>query len=320
MKVETEYLPDPRHEYTIDTKSFLSNYTSEINRSEKGFLEVVTFNSDSTAIAKQLVTSQTNLRTAEVDARAAETKTKAAEEKTATDKQKTELTAAENAQKAAQLAVQIAQAKLELLQSLEGQPNAPTNLKEQILAARIGLSEAMVRLDVAQMAYTAVSTDLKAANAPPEHGKTLIAPEPVFLKIDMTKDSVKLVPAFAQQNRETWKIPTMAISTSDLQFVPASQVVRPAEKTGALTATVQSTVSIRSVSLVSIHDLATGRELTLSPSEKPYTAILFDRSTMKIDLAKNTAAGEYSLTYKVDAGSKDKPDLKSQVIRLRVER
>ena len=320
MKVETEYLPDPRHEYSIDTKSYLGSYTAEINRSEKGFLEAVTFNSDSSAIAKQVVSSQANLRAAEIDARAAQEKTETAEEKAVADKQKAELNTADNAQKAAQLAVQVAQAKLDLLQSLEGQPSAPTNLKDQILAARITLSEAVVRLDAAKISYTAVSADLKAANAPPAPGKALVAPEPVFLKVNMTKDSVKLVPAFKQENRETWNIPKTAISTTDLQLLPTSQVVRPAEKNGALTATVQSTVSLQSISLTSVHDGASGQELALSASEKPYAAVQFDRTTVKIDLPKSISAGEYILTYKVDIGSRVKSEWTSQAVRLRVER
>lgn len=320
MKVETEYLPDPRHEYSIDTKSYLGSYTAEINRNEKGFLEAVTFNSDSSAIAKQLVSSQANLRAAEIDARAVQEKTENAEEKASVDKQKSELNTADNAQKAAQLAVQVAQAKLDLLQDLEGQPGAPTNLKDQLLAARISLSEAVVRLDAAKISYIAVSTNLKAANAPLAPGKALVAPEPVFLKVNMTKYSVKLVPAFNQESRETWKIPKTAISTTDLQLFPASQLVRPAEKNGALTATVQSTVSLQGVSLTSVRDEVAGQELKLSATEKPYTAIQFDRTTVKIELPKSFSAGEYILFYRFDIGSQQKPDWRDQAVRLRIER
>jgi hypothetical protein len=320
MKVDIEYLPDPRHEYTLDTSSFLGNYTADISRTEKGFLDSVTLNSDSTAVAKQLLTSHANVKAAEVDAQAAKAKSEIAEAKAEADKQAAAVAAAQKAQSDAELAVQIADAKITLFRDMEAQPGAPTNLKEQIFAARVAQAEAIVRLNAARLAYTSLAANTAAANG--DGGtKQAQAPEPVFLKVDMQKNDVKIVRTFAQTSRDTWTIPTAVEPPPDLQLFPAAQVIRPEEKSKALApAIVRSTVPVLTIDLKSVLNVGAGKEVALVPGKAPLTAIQMDRTTVRIDMPKDTPAGEYLLTYVLGIGAKAKPEPKTQVVRLRVER
>lgn len=319
VQVDTEFLPDPRHEYTINTYSFFGNYTVDINRSEQGFLEAVTFNADSSGVAKQLLSAQANLKAEEINAQAAKAKTDAAEAKATLDKQNAAVAAAEKLQGDTELAVQVAEAKLKLFQDLEGQPGAPANLRDQVLAARIALAEAVVRRDAARVAFTTVSANVAAANGL-DVASQATAPSPVFLKVVMTSANVGLVRQFEQKDIQTWKIPSPQQAPVELEFLPSRQVVRPAEKTGALSALVQGTKPVHSAVLKSVRNVATNAVAVPGPGAGPVTAIQFDRTTVRIDMPKETAAGEYALTYEFQTGPKDKPVPSTQVITLRIEK
>jgi hypothetical protein len=307
VKVEPEYLPDPRHEYVIDTTSFLGNYTIDITRSEKGFLEGVTFNSDSTAIAKQLLTSEANVRAAEIDAKAAKANTEATDVKAAADKQTAAVAAADKTQKDAEVAAQVADAKLNLLLSMEGQAGAPTTLRDQILAARLAAAEAAVRRDAARAAYSTLAANTAAANAP-GGSSTLKARDPTFLKVVMSKSSVSLAPQFGGELRETWKIPAPATETPQLQLYPAKQVVRPAKGSMALTARVQSTVPL------------VGASVTWPGPGTPLASLLGDRTTLLLEFPKGTPAGDYDFDVKVQTGTPANPVPNTLSLTVRVEK
>ena len=48
VTVAPVYLPDPKHEYAIKVDTYLGNHTIDITRTKEGFLDTLTFNSDST--------------------------------------------------------------------------------------------------------------------------------------------------------------------------------------------------------------------------------------------------------------------------------
>src|SRR3954469_11229942 len=55
IAVDLIYLPDPDNAYTVTSSSALGKYTLDIKRTEEGFLDTVTFNSDNTGVAKQVI-------------------------------------------------------------------------------------------------------------------------------------------------------------------------------------------------------------------------------------------------------------------------
>lgn len=54
VKVETDYMPDPRHEYVVYAGSFMSTHKLEVKTDDKGFLTDVTMNQSSAAVAQEL--------------------------------------------------------------------------------------------------------------------------------------------------------------------------------------------------------------------------------------------------------------------------
>tara|TARA_E500000318_G_scaffold111826_1_gene131994 strand:+ start:9284 stop:10396 length:1113 start_codon:yes stop_codon:yes gene_type:complete len=302
------YLPDPNKEYAVSAKSLLGNYTIQIDKSEEGFLELVTFDADSTGVAKQLIDSGANLRAAEIDARAAK---QLEEEKSAKAEREAADAVAEAAQKAvddANLKLEIASSKLALLVDLKPSGDVPANIDDQIFAAKIAVDEARVRLDAALSSQETVEASLNAANAA-NTGNVLTAPEPVFFEVKMpTADSVQLVTAFGEQeDLETSRLPKDPKTPVkfDVEFAAGyTSVVRPDATTGALQFRVISTKRYESVvagSIVNADSGATVDGLIVTPWP--------DGRTVAVDLPDDIPAGDYEVTliYKEAATTPDDP-------------
>lgn len=318
IKVETIYLPDPQHEYSIDTASFLGNYTIDITRSEQGFLEQVTFNSDTTGVAKQLITSETNLRAAEIDAKAAKAKTEATEAKTALDKQTSAIATADKAQADALTAVQVAEAKLDLLKGLVGVTGVPTNFNDQLLAARLAVEEAKVKYNAATRTASTTAANFAAANAPA--AVDVKAYGPAVYYVDMGTSTVTLTEAFSQakQTYVTWKLPVTDKVVAEVELRPASLVVRPAEKSRALVAKVEADRPLQSAVLLEVRD-STGNVVTsLKPA--PLISLQFDKLAVVIDFPPDAPAGDYRVTARLDQGQPGKPEQKDRTVLVRVEK
>jgi len=306
IAVEVIYLPDPDNEYAISASSSLGNYTLDIKRTEEGFLDTVSFDSDNTGIAKQLIDSGSAVRAAQIEARA--TKAKAAEEaaKADADKAAAALETAKKDQAAAQLAFDIATRKLEVLRSLVGTPEAPSDLRDQIVAAQLAAEEATFRLNAAGAQLVTLRDNLKAANAQDPQ-----APEPAFLKVVMTADSVSLQQDFDQSDRPTWQAPS-AEPPPEFDVLPASLVVRPQNRTKALIGTVTATVPLRSVVFTAI--------APKPPAKNPILSLRADRVTVDVNFDKNTPDGDYTVTCEFDIGSSDQPDPQTIELLVRIER
>lgn len=317
FKVKTIYLPDPANRYAILPRSYLGKYTVDINRSQEGFLELVSFNSDNTGIAKQLITSEANLRAAEIETQAAKAKTDSAEAKAAAEKQAAAVAAAEKAQKDALLALHVAEARLSLLLSQVGTPGATDDLNKQILAARVAVAEAKVKYEESIVAANAAAANFAAANGPSKNA-ALSTPAPVFLKVVMTEDSVAMESPFAQQNLATWKIPSPAATAEEFALFPASLVARPAEKTGGLTAEVRSNRPLRSVAITSVQRLAPNP--TVIPLAEIVVGLMPDRTAIRIDFPKAIPAGNYQIRGNFDIGTPSASEMKNQIIDIRIEK
>lgn len=150
MALEVLYLPDPKNTYTVQASSFLGAYTLDVKVKE-GLLESVSFNSNSTVVADQLLTTAAAVKKAQIDAdqKAEDASIKKAEEAAKVAQ------ASAKALADARLSVDVAQAKLDWLTNHGG-------TKEQILAAELVLTEAQTRLEPLK---TAAALDLSSANA-----------------------------------------------------------------------------------------------------------------------------------------------------------
>lgn len=316
MTVEPLYLPDPAHRYSVTAYSVLGNYTIDVKRTQEGFLETVSFNSDTTGVAKQLLSSGATVRGTEIETDAANAKAKSQEDKAAAEKAAANIAAAEKARADAAVAVQVAQSKADYLSSLAGSPSEPEKLREQIVAAELALREAQVKYSAALTVQNDTIDRYKSANAPAD--TTLKAPEPMFLKVKMSPNSVRIEPAFVQKDRETWKIPVESKDPIEFEILPNSVVVRPAARTGALVATVNSTVPVFGYVLKQMIDVADGKPLAVN--RHPSTGIQLDRTSIRIDLPKATPNGTYKLNYTFTIKKDGKDDDKSAVITVKVER
>ena len=316
MKVEPIYLPDPAHQYSVRAYSVLGNYTIDVRRSPEGFLETVSFNSDTTGMAKQLVSSGATVRATEIEAAASSAKAKAQEDKTAAEKAAAALAAADKGKADAAIAVQVAQAKVDYLKTLFGTLNEPENLKDQVVAAEVALREAQVKYGAALTVQVETAERYTSANAPA--GKTHKAPEPMFLKVTMTPDSVSMKPAFVQADRETWKIPVEEKEPVELALLPNVVVMHPAARTRALTRTVRSTVPILSVELKMMTAVPGG--VVTDERRLPETGLELDRTSIRIDMPKSTPAGIYTLDYEFVVKKGDLEETVSRPIRVKVER
>ncbi len=321
VTVEKLRLADPEQEYVITASSVLGSYTIDINRNEAGLLETVSFNSDSSAIPKQLATSLGNVRSADIDDKVAREKAAATEAKAAADKARTALDAADKARKDAQTTLTIAQGKFQLLDSLAQTPGATNDVKNQALAAQLAIIDAQAKFIAAEQAYNTLAGNvadavmLTSANA--VAGGRPMAPTPVLYKVEMSYDSVVLREAIAQQNLETSTAPPVAGTAPDpLMAFPVEQVVRPDPKTDALIATVNVNLSLLSAKAVRLA-LEGNNGPTL---ELPTVSAKPDRATLIVELPQHLKNGTYDLDIVVNTGKPSKPTSGTLGLKVKVVR
>lgn len=323
ITVEKLFMPDPQQEYVITANSFLGNYTIDVNRSESGMLETVSFNSDGTAAAKQFLASQAAVRAAEVDTQAAKGKAAAADAKAASDKEKTVLEAADKARKDALVALNVATNKFQLLDALSKESGAPNDIKAQVLTARLAVIETQTKFEAALLTYNTLADSFAAANGVDAKagnsaaGKRPQAPTPVFYKVDMQKDTVVLREAIAQRDLDTWKVPPASTPPDPLTAMPVAQVVRPAEKTQALTA--KLTANQMLLSAVA-ERLAPAGSNGLGLKPQPVISLMGDRVTLAVELPQDLPAGDYDLDIAVTSGKPNDPKRDTLAIKLKVVR
>lgn len=321
ITVEKLFLPDPQQEYVITASSYLGNYTIDVNRSESGMLETVSFNSDGTAVAKQFLASQAAVRAAEIDTLAAKDKAAATEAKAAADKVKAALDAADKVRKDALVALNVATNKFQLLDTLSKEAGAPNDIKAQVLTARLSVVEAQTKYEAALIAYNTLTDSVAAANGVnakagnSASGKRPQAPTPVFYKVEMQTDTVVLREAIAQLDLDTWKVPPPITPPDPLTAMPVSQVVRPAEKTQALIAKLTANQMLLS---------AVAQRLAPAGSDgpglkpQPVVSLLSDRVTLAVELPQDLPAGEYDLDIVVNSGKPNDPKSDTLAIKLKV--
>lgn len=321
ITVDKLFLPDPQQEYVITASSYFGNYTIDVNRSESGMLETVSFNSDGTAVAKQYLASQAAVRATEIDTQVAKDKAAATEAKAAADKAKAALEVADKARKDALLALNVATNKFQLLDALSKEAGAPNDIKAQVLTSRLAVVEAQTKYDAALLAYNTLAETLAAANgvdakaANSAAGKRPQAPTPVFYKVEMQKDTVVLKEAIAQRDLDTWKVPPPSTPPDPLTAMPVEQVVRPAEKTQALIA--KLTANQMLLSAVSERFAPAGSNVQgLQP--RPVVSLMSDRVTLVVELPQNTAAGDYDMDITVTSGKSNDPKRDTLAIKLKV--
>lgn len=321
ITVERLFLPDPLQEYVITASSYLGNYTIDVNRSESGLLETVSFNSDGTAVAKQFLASQAAVRAAEIDTRVAKEKAAATEAKAAADKTKTALELADKARKEALVALQVATNKFQLLDAMSKDPGAPNEIKVQVLPSRLAVVEAQTKYDAALLAYNTLDDSVAAANGVDAKagngaaGNRPQAPTPVFYKVEMQKDTVVLREAIAQRDLDTWRVPPPSTQPDPLTAMPAAQVVRPAEKTQALIAKLtanQMLLSAVAGRLSPAGSNAPGLQL------QPVVSLMSDRVTLLVELPQQLSAGDYELDIAVTSGKPNDPKSDTLAIKLKV--
>lgn len=323
ISVEKLFLPDPAQEYVITADSYLGNYTIDVNRSESGLLETVSFNSDGTAVAKQFLASQAAVRAAEIDTRAAKEKVAATEAKAATDKEKAALEAADKARKEALVALNVATNKFQLLDTLSKEAGASSDVKAQVLPARLAVVETQTKYEAAVVAHNTLTESIAAANGIDAKagnsaaGKRLKAPTPVFYKVVMSEKSVELKEAIAQRDLYTWKIPTPTAPADPLSVWPAEQVVRPAEKTQALIAKLTANQMLLSAKADRLAPAGSNGPGLLP---RTYVSLMSDRVTLVVDLPRGLPAGDYDLQIAVTSGKPSDPKSDTLEIQLRVEK
>lgn len=316
VTVEKIYLPDPNNEYAIQASSFLGSYTIDVNRTKEGFLETVSFNSDSTGVAKQLMQTEANLKATEIDAQAAKSKAADTESKASDDKKAASIAAAEKIQKDTQLAVDVSQRKLDLLVEIKGQPNPPSNINEQIISAKLAVAEAVVRRDTALVAYNSTVSNFAAANAAGGNDYPK-APEPAFFQIVMSEDYVKLEQVFIeQQDRLTWNVPKTETPTSDLLVLPSRLVVWPNEKKRAITATVKSDQTLVDAKFKEMRD-ATHNVIG---APYPIFSLSPDRVTVDIHLPPTTLSGDYEIDGLFITGTSDKQKQNTRTFSVQIRK
>jgi hypothetical protein len=196
-----EMLQDPEHEYAIDSWSFMANHTAKMTRSPEMFLTKAELSQDTTAVARQLLTSAGGI--------GAELATQIGAEKTAERKAQSDAAAARAVSRAAaQKAIQDAQDKVTLAQDAEHRAEAEltaaeaTNDPAAVKAARSKLAQAQADLEVAerQLQFATRNADrlddpaaTRDAAAGPVRG---LAAGPIVYRIveDRTSHAISLVP------------------------------------------------------------------------------------------------------------------------------
>jgi hypothetical protein len=294
LDVEPVYMPDPANEYAVRAESIMGNYTIDLGRSEEGFLTTVTFKADGTGVAKQLIDSAGNVYAAKLAADAEKQQKQEDKAQTAADKEAEAMGAAKQALSEAETNLKVAQSKLATLEALKN--SGQQDLDDQILDAKLAVDEARVRRDAAAAALESKTADRAAANATKARGqKPLIAPEPVFFRIVMDIDTVKLVQAFPQEDRETWRVPKAGIDLPALEVSFAqgsSAVVRPSEE-GALRFILSSNRLLRSVTEPTLRN---AREEILKPGA--VASLVEGGTTVVVDLIGNVPVGQYTFCAK----------------------
>jgi hypothetical protein len=293
VDVEPVYLPDPDNEYAVQATSVLGNYTLEMNQTEEGFLTTVSFNADSSGVAKQLIDSAGNVYAAKVAADAEKEqkqleRTQAASEAAAK--------ATEDAKKAlseAETALKVAQARLTSLEELE--KAGRTGLEDQILQAQLTVAEARVRRDdaLAALESKAANAHIKTLN----QGNHLVAAKPVFFRVAMTAGSVQLVRAFPkpEEDLQTWRLPKPAADLAELEVLFAqgsSSLVRPDER-GAYRFTLGSNRILKDVGNARLS--STDHDIN---NEVVVASLIEGGTTIVVDLL-NVLLGSYTLTVDV---------------------
>lgn len=316
ITVDKLFLPDPDNEYAITASSLLGNYKLDIRRDEQGFLEQVAFQSDSGALARDM--------TQAAGAIAVQARNAAASDRQAADKEQTRETqqdsaareAAGQALRGAQLALDIALGKAEVLAQRRKQANPPSNLDAQILAATLAVEEARIRRDAALLANNTVASRLATLPLRADEGRPR-APEPVFFKVDMTPSSVTLAQAFAQRDHVTWQAPRATALEETFTVLPGAQVLRPTDKSPALTATVKADRALTALHFKGIASVPPGASL---PALQPVLSLRPDRATLDIELPKGMAAGDYAVTIGFDSGPLEAPRRDTRTVLVRIER
>lgn len=317
IAVEKLYLPDPSHEYSISARSFLSAHTLEVERDEKGLLKSVIFNSDSTGVAQQLATSAAAVRAAEIDARTVKAKADSDQAKADVEKAKAALETADSARKTAAAALDAAQRKVDLLEHLDAP--LPSDIAAQILAARLAVVEAQAKKDAADAAYNELLSNAKAPDTNAANGGKKKedswpkAMEPVFYRVLMDADKVTLKQAFAQSARATWVAPKTDATPGQAIF-PASIVVRPAAKSGALSKPVHLIVAAKAVAVASF--TSEGKAFGILP----VLSLQQDQKTIDIEIPKTYESGDYELDLLVTPAQPDGATAEKRLVKIRIER
>jgi len=184
-ELRKHFIPDPEQEYVVNTTSVFGNYTIDIKRGANNLLESVSFDSDTTALAKQAIGTAATLRAAEIEASAARAKADAADAKAAEDKALAALEGAEKAEREAAVALKVAEGKRELLAKRN-----TTGPDDALFQAQVAVAEARVRHDAAKENLAELRLRHKA---PPPIDRAAIPPGVLqFYRVRMTGDSVQL--------------------------------------------------------------------------------------------------------------------------------
>lgn len=319
VTVEKVFLPDPKREYAISAESYMSSYKLDVERDEKGLLKSVTFNNDSAAVANQLIGSAANVRAAQIDARTAKAKAESEDEKAAAEKAKAALDAADKLRRDAATTLDVVNRKLQLLLQRQQEKSPPKDIEDQILSVRLEIVEAEAKRDAAEAAYSSLLSKtqtpvLAAGNAPNTESSWPQAMEPVFYRVVMSEDGVMLKQAFDQKPRATWIAPKTEGAPA-LEVLPASFVVRPAEKTGALSKTVQLTVPARAVAALSFVRAKGNAALPV-----PVVSLLVNRTSVDVEVPKGVAAGDYELDVSITPAKPDDAKPVKRTMQVRVEK
>jgi hypothetical protein len=185
-EIRKHFIPDPAQEYVVSTTSIFGNYTIDIQRGSNNLLESVSFETDTTAVAKQAIESATAVRVARIEAAAARAKADADAAKAASDKALAALEDAEKAAREADLALKVAEGRLALVTDRQ----STSGSKAAVLQAEIAVDEAKVRqqtatsdLDKLRLRYKA-PTPIDRAEIPADALR--------FYRVRMTRDTVEL--------------------------------------------------------------------------------------------------------------------------------
>src|SRR5262245_7764991 len=71
VSVEKVFLPDPEHEYAIDSQAWIAKYKLSVEIDERGLLKKVVWNADDSASTKAALDTVANLKKARIDAASA---------------------------------------------------------------------------------------------------------------------------------------------------------------------------------------------------------------------------------------------------------